>query len=152
MYFSLNVAQGCRHGFVETQWCEPMRFYVVTSLTSHCRFFLRFKWIAQRGEAKRSKHQPQVISPLKRIKSFVLKQSCFSDFVFKIRLIRLGVYFPKTKIPVFELPTYWFSVRSLNHYITEPTVNGTHRKAFSNLQSCLTYSSWIRLILLIQLI
>ena len=30
----------------------------------------------------------------------------FFDFVLKIRLIRLGFFFKKTKIPVFELTTY----------------------------------------------
>ena len=32
-----------------------------------------------------------------------LRQSCFSDFVFKIRLIRLGFFFKKLKIPVLYL-------------------------------------------------
>ena len=41
---------------------------------------------------------------------------------------------------------------SHNHYIKEPTVSGRHRKAFCNIQSCLTDSSWIHLILLIKLI
>ena len=53
---------------------------------------------------------------------------------------------------VFEFPTYWFSVRSHNHYTIESTVSVRHRKAFSNLQSCLTGSIWICLILLIKLI
>ena len=35
---------------------------------------------------------------------------------------------------------------------TEPTVSLRHRKAFSNLQLCMTDSSWIHLILLIKLI
>ena len=39
----------------------------------------------------------------------------FSHFQFKIRLIRLGLSFQKTKIPVFELKTYWFTARSHNH-------------------------------------
>ena len=60
------------------------------------------------------------------------------DFVFKNRLIRLG--FPKTK-----LTTYWFQVRSQNHYTTELTVTGRHIKVFSD------DSSGIHLILLIQL-
>ena len=48
-----------------------------------------------------------------------------SYFEFKIRLIKLGLSFQKTKIPVLELTTYWFSVRSHNHYIKEPTVGDT---------------------------
>ena len=40
-----------------------------------------------------------------------------------------------------HLTTYCLPVRSHNHYIKEPTVNGRQRKAFSNLQSCLTDSS-----------
>ena len=79
-------------------------------------------------------------------------QSFICVSVFKIRLIILGFLPQKTKIPVFELTTYWFSIGSLNHYTTEPTVRGRHIKAFSSLQSCLTDSSWIHLILLIQLI
>ena len=51
-------------------------------------------------------------------------------FKFKIRLIRLGLSFQRTKIPAFELTTYWFSVRSHNHYIEEATVRQS--KAFSN--------------------
>ena len=47
-----------------------------------------------------------------------------------------------SKIPVFEVLTYWFPVRSLNHYTTEPTVNRRHRKAFSSLQSCMTDSTF----------
>ena len=44
----------------------------------------------------------------------------FSDFVFIIRLIRLGFSFQESKkIPVFELTNYWFPVRSQNHYTTE---------------------------------
>ena len=35
--------------------------------------------------------------------------------------IRLDLSFQKTKIPVLELPTYWFSFRSHNHYTKEPT-------------------------------
>ena len=38
----------------------------------------------------------------------------FCDFSFKIRLIRLGFLSKKSKIPVFELTTYWFPARS--HY------------------------------------
>ena len=75
----------------------------------------------------------------------------FSDFVFKIRLIRLGFSFQKTKNPVLEPPTYWFS-GVLIITPNEPTVSGSHRKAFSSLQSCSTDSSWIHLFLLIQLI
>ena len=67
------------------------------------------------------------------------RQMSFSYFEFKIRLIRPRLSFQKPpKIHVFERTTYWFSVRSHNHYIKEPTVSGRHRKAFSNLQSCLT--------------
>ena len=58
------------------------------------------------------------------------RHSCFSDFVFKIRLIGLGVFFQKQKMPVFELTTYRFSVRSLNHYTKEPTVRRRCRKTF----------------------
>ena len=71
----------------------------------------------------------------------LLCQSCFCVSVFKIRLIILGFLPQKTKIPVFELTTYRFLVRSLNHYTMEPTVRGRHIKAFSSLQSCLTDSS-----------
>ena len=38
----------------------------------------------------------------------------FSDFVIKIRLIRIGLSFKKTKIPVFEPATYWFTTNSIN--------------------------------------
>ena len=79
-------------------------------------------------------------------------QSGFSYFEFKIRLIRLGLSFQKTKIPYFKLTTNWFSFRNHNHYTKEPTVGGRHRKAVSNLHLCLTDSSWIHLILLIKLI
>ena len=44
------------------------------------------------------------------------------------------------------------SVRSHNHYTKEPTVTGRHRRAFNSLQSYLTDSSWIHLILIIKLI
>ena len=66
----------------------------------------------------------------------------FFYFEFKIRLIKLGLFFQKTKIPVFELTAYWFPVRNHNHYTKEPTV----------YQSFLTDFSWIHLILLIKLI
>ena len=36
----------------------------------------------------------------------------FFYFDFKIRLIRLGLSFQKTKISVFEFATYWFTARS----------------------------------------
>ena len=84
--------------------------------------------------------------------SAIHTQSCFSDFVFKIRLIMLGFSFQKNKSCCIWIITYWLPVRILNHYTTEPTVSGRHRKTFSSLQSCLTESSWIHLILLIQLI
>ena len=78
-----------------------------------------------------------------------------------IRLIRLGI--SKTKLTVFELTTYWFSVRSHNHYTKEPTVSGPKSfqsvcllKDFNTQEpitvSILTDSSWIHLILLIKLI
>ena len=65
------------------------------------------------------------LSNVKTICSQTL-HSCFSDFVdlFKIRLIKLGFPFKKTKMPVFELTTYRFSVKSHNHHIKEPTVRG----------------------------
>ena len=66
----------------------------------------------------------------------------FSYFEFKTRLIRVDFSLQNTKIPVFELTTD----------SKEPTVSRRHRKAFSNLQTCLTASSWIHLILRIQLI
>ena len=43
-------------------------------------------------------------------------------------------------------------VSSHNYYTTEPTASGRHRKAFINLQLCLTESSWVHLILLVHLI
>ena len=63
--------------------------------------------------------------------------SCFSDFVFKIWLIRLGFSSQKNKkfLYLFELTTYRLSVRSLNHYTTEPTVSKRHKQlsvAFSH--------------------
>ena len=39
-------------------------------------------------------------------------ESCFSDIVFKIRLIRLGYSFQKEKNPVFERTTYLFCQES----------------------------------------
>ena len=75
----------------------------------------------------------------------------FFRFFFKIRLIKPGFPFQETKIHIFELTNYRFSVRSHNHYTKDPTVGGIHRKAFSSFQSCLTDSSWSHLILLIQL-
>ena len=76
----------------------------------------------------------------------------FSYFEFKIKLIRLDLSFQKQKFPVFEFITDLILVRSHTHCIKEPTVSGRHRKALSNLQSYLTDSSWIHLILLIKLI
>ena len=68
-----------------------------------------------------------------------------------IRPISLDwIFFSKTKIPVFKPTTLWSSVRSYKHYTKETTMSGRHRKAFSRLQSCLTDSSWIKLILLIK--
>ena len=78
-----------------------------------------------------------------------VSQLSFSYFEFKVNLIRLGLSFQKQK---FLYSTYWFSVRSHNHYTKGSTVSGSHKKAFTNLQSCLTDSSWIHLILLITLI
>ena len=46
----------------------------------------------------------------------------------------------------------WSPVRLANHYTKVSTLSERHRKAFSSLQSCLTDSSWINLIHLIQLI
>ena len=63
--------------------------------------------------------------------------SCFSDFVFKIRLMRLGFSFQNTKNS--QPPDSQSGVITTTP--TEPTVSGRHRKAFSNLQSCLTDSS-----------
>ena len=37
-------------------------------------------------------------------------------------------------------------IRSANHYTTETTVSGRHRKSVSSLRSCLTGSHWIHLI------
>ena len=70
-------------------------------------------------------------------------QSCFSDFVFKIRLIRLGFSFKKLKIPVLYLKSQPTNSQSgvIPITPTEPTVSGGHRKAFSNLQPCMTDSS-----------
>ena len=67
-------------------------------------------------------------------------QLCFPSSFFKIRLIRLDFLSKKQKIPVLELTTDIFSVRSHNHYTKEPTVSGRHRKAFKSLQSCSTGS------------
>ena len=60
--------------------------------------------------------------------------------------------FRKSWIHHCKLKTYWFSVRSHNHYAKESTVSGRHRKAFSNIQSWFTDSSLIHLISLIKLI
>ena len=65
---------------------------------------------------------------------------------------KLSLTFSHAWLVLVELTTCWFPVSSHNHYTTVSTVGGRHRKAFSNLQSCLTDSSWIHLILLIQLI
>ena len=46
--------------------------------------------------------------------SCVENKLSFSYFEFDIRLIRLGLSFQKTKIPVFELTTYWFSTITPN--------------------------------------
>ena len=71
------------------------------------------------------------------------KQSCYSYFVFQIRLIRLGFFFKKLKIPVLYLNSRPTDSQSgvITITPTEPTVSGRHRKAFCNLQSCLTDSS-----------
>ena len=73
-------------------------------------------------------------------------------FEFKIRLIRLGLSFQNQKILSSKLTSCWFSIRSNNQNTTEPTVSVRHRKALSNLQSCMADSSCIHLILLIKLI
>ena len=63
-----------------------------------------------------------------------------------------GFSFKKLKIPVLYLNSQPTDSQSgvMTITPTEPTVSGRHRKAFSNLQSCMTDSSWIYLILLIQ--
>ena len=48
--------------------------------------------------------------------------------------------------------SYIWTHNSHKHYARRSTVSGRHSKAVSNLQSCLTDSYWIRLILLIKLI
>ena len=68
-------------------------------------------------------------------------------WVFPILNLKLDWNF----LSVLELTTYWFSARSHSHYTKKPTVSGRHRKTFSNLQSCMTGSSWNQPILLIQL-
>ena len=74
-----------------------------------------------------------------------------SYFEFKIRLIRLGLSFQKQNI-------LWLNSQPNNSQsgmitITSYlTLSGRHRKSFSTLQSCLTDSRWIILILLIKLI
>ena len=72
-----------------------------------------------------------------------LFQSCFSDFAFKIRLIRLGFFFKKIKTPVMYLNSQSTDSQSgvITVTPTEPTVSLRHRKAFSNLQLCMTGSS-----------
>ena len=67
----------------------------------------------------------------------------FFDFVFKIRLIRLGFPFKKLKIPVLYLNSKPTDSQSgvINITPTEPAVSGRHKKAFSNFQSCMTNSS-----------
>ena len=81
----------------------------------------------------------------------------FSYFEFKIRLIHLirwqknNVILKKTFLR-FDPRIYWSPVRHATHYTKLSTVSERHRKACNRLQSCLTGSSWIHLIHLIQLI
>ena len=73
-----------------------------------------------------------------------------SYFVFKIRLIRLGFSFKKLKI-LYLNPQPTDSQSGVTTITPgESAVSGRHREAF--FQSCLTDSSLIHLILLIQLI
>ena len=77
--------------------------------------------------------------------------TCFSDFVFKIWLIRLGFYFPKQKILYLNSqPTD--SQSGVLTTTAQSQLWVGDRKVLGNFQSSLTYSSWIHLILLIQLI
>ena len=59
-----------------------------------------------------------------------MSKAYFSNFVFKIRLIRLDVSFKKLKIWVFELTTCWFSVRSHNHYTNWANCDWETQKSF----------------------
>ena len=66
----------------------------------------------------------------------------FSYFEFKIRLIRLGLSFQKQKFLYLNSKP----ADSQSGVITitpksQSSVSGTHRKVFSNLQSCLTDSN-----------
>ena len=74
----------------------------------------------------------------------------FSDLVFKIRLISLGFSFRKQKVLYLNLQPTDCQSGVITITQTEPTVS--RKKAFNTLQSCLTDSSSIHLILLIQLI
>ena len=57
-----------------------------------------------------------------------------------MRLIRLGFSFKKLKIPVLYLNSQPTDSQSgvITITPTEPTVNGRHKKVFSNLQSHMT--------------
>ena len=80
-----------------------------------------------------------------------LNQLGFSYFEFKIRLIRLGLSFQKQNFLYSNSQPSAFQAGVIT-ITPKNTVSGRHRRAFSNLQSCLTDSSWIHLFLLIQLI
>ena len=72
----------------------------------------------------------------------VHKLAFFCYFECRIRIMRLDLSFQKTKIPVFEFTTYWFSDSGvITTTPTEPTVSERHRKTFSSIQSCLTDST-----------
>ena len=90
---------------------------------------------------------------------WILKNLGFSYFEFKIRLIKLGLSFQKQKFVYLnsqptnsqsEVPTDSQSGVIIITPKSQLYVEGTV-KAFSDLQSCLTDSSWIHLILLIKL-
>ena len=80
----------------------------------------------------------------------ILWSLCSVDF--HALTLQLPIQTPHSVAPELQVfvSSLKFSVRTINHYTTEPNVSGRYRKASSNLQSCLTDSSWIQLILLIK--
>ena len=65
----------------------------------------------------------------------------FSDFVFKIRLIRLGFLCKQKNSCIWTHNLQILSQESHNHRTKESTVSWRHRRAFSSLQSCLSINS-----------
>ena len=160
------VRNGTTTAIHKAYWLPCRRFFCCSILVLLCCIYYRYtnrqECTRHRSILRKMLHvvaKPTVSSPGSFSRKLIIfstvernrdQQTGFYDFVFKIRLIRLGFSFQNSKIPVFELTTYWFPVRSHNHYTNKQSqlwVGDTE-----TLQSCLTNSNWIELILLIRLI